>query len=48
MNQSILNEVYTKLVVLDTATGKELAVVTDEEITTASPEIVVKLTPKYD
>lgn len=44
----ILSDSYQKLVVLDVETGEELAVVTDEEITTARSSIVVKLTPRYD
>lgn len=43
-----LSDDYTKLVVLDKETGKEIAVVTNEEITTAEDNIVVKLTPTYD
>lgn len=43
-----LSDDYTKLVVLDTDTGKEIAAVTNEEITTAGENIVVKLTPTYD
>ena len=43
----IMGNEYTKLVVLDLITNKEIAVVTDREITTANPEIVVKLTPAY-
>lgn len=39
---------YTKLVVLDMAKNVELAVITEDDIDTASPDIVVKLTPKYD
>lgn len=37
-----------KLTVLDIETGKEIAVVTSELITTAGDNIVVKLTPEYD
>lgn len=44
----ILSEDYTKMVVLDTKTGKEIAVITNEVITTAQDSIVVKLTPRYD
>lgn len=43
----VMGNEYTKLVVLDLITNKEIAVVTDREITTANPEIVVKLTPAY-
>ena len=43
----VMGNEYTKLVVLDLSTNKEIAVVTDREITTANPEIVVKLTPAY-
>jgi len=46
----ILSNDYTKLVVLNTHTGEEIAVIThgDTEVNTASDEIVVKLTPKYN
>lgn len=43
-----LSDDFKKLVVLDKETGKEIAVVTNEEITTAEDNIVVKLTPTYD
>lgn len=43
----VMGNEYTKLVVLDLSTNKKIAVVTDREITTANPEIVVKLTPAY-
>lgn len=39
---------YSKLTVVDTAREAELAVITEDDIDTASPDIVVKLTPKYD
>lgn len=45
---SILSEDYTKLVVFDSLVNKEVAVVTNDLITTASNEVVVKLTPKYN
>lgn len=45
---NILSEDYTKVVVLDESTGKEIAVIANELITTAADNIVVKLTPKYD
>lgn len=44
----ILSDKITKLVVLDLNAGKEIAVVTNELITTAGDEIVVRLTPAYD
>jgi len=44
----ILSTDYTKIVVLNTKTGEEVAVITNELITTAMDEIVVKLTPRYD
>lgn len=37
-----------KITVKNIETGKEIAVITDEKITTAAPEIVVILKPKYD
>ena len=43
-----LSDDYQKLVVLDVNTGKEIAVITNDEITTAEDNIVVKLTPVYD
>lgn len=39
---------YAKLTVLNTRTNEELAVITECEITTASDEIVVKLTPNNE
>ena len=43
-----LSDDYQKLVVLDVNTGKEIAVITNDEIATAEDNIVVKLTPVYD
>ena len=45
---SILSNEITKIVVMDKDTGEEIAVVTEDEITTAGDNIVVKLTPNYD
>ena len=45
---NILSDQFTKMVVLDVTAGEEIAVVTNELITTAGDEIVVKLTPAYD
>jgi len=45
---TILSEEYTKIVVMDKETGKEIAVITNDLITTANDNIVVKLTPKYN
>lgn len=44
----IMSGAYIKLVVEDTRTGKQIAVITDEMITTADDEIVVRLTPDAD
>lgn len=44
----ILSKDYEKAVVYDLKTGKEIAVITNELITTASPDIVIKLTPSKD
>lgn len=46
MNNSILGNGYAKITVLDLETGKEIAVITNELVTTADQEIAVKLTPK--
>lgn len=46
MNNKVLSESYSKLVVYDEKTKKELAVITHEEIKTANSDIVVKLTPQ--
>lgn len=46
--KGVLSDDYTKLAVVDLSTGKEIAVITNELITTASDNIVVKLTPKYN
>lgn len=45
---NVLDKDYTKLIVIDTGTGEEIAVVTNDLITTANSAIVVKLTPRYD
>ena len=45
VENGILSEQYEKLVIEDTVTGKEIAVITDTEVTTATDTIVVKLTP---
>lgn len=42
---NVLSDDYVKLVVYDQETGKEIAVVTNELITIAADNIVVKLTP---
>ncbi|MCI1951774.1 MAG: hypothetical protein LKJ50_03200 [Clostridiales bacterium] len=44
----IMQGKYTRLAIIQVSTGKEIAVVTDDETTTANPDIVVKLTPSYD
>ena len=43
-----LSDDFTKLVVLNAETGEEIAVVTNDEITTAEDNIVVKFTPNYE
>lgn len=43
----IMQGKYTRLAIIQVSTGKEIAVVTDDEITTANPDIIVKLTPSY-
>lgn len=47
---NILSELYQKLIVLNVDTGEEIAVITDNDtpINTASDNIIVKLTPRYD
>lgn len=42
-----MNCKFTKLSVIQLSTGKEIAVVTDKEVTAATSDIVVKLTPDY-
>jgi len=44
----ILNPSLTRIAIIDTASGEEIAVITNEEITTASDEIVVVLTPEHN
>lgn len=44
----ILSDEVSKLVVMDITTGKEITVITNELVTTAGDEIVVKVTPIYD
>ena len=48
VDMNILSGAYTKVTVMEADTGKEIAVITNELITTAGQGIVVKLTPKYD
>lgn len=45
---NILSASYTKITVLDIETDKEIAVITNELITTARDSVVVKLTPSYN
>lgn len=45
---TILSNEYIKITVFDLETGKEIAVITNDLITTARDSIVVKLTPSYD
>lgn len=44
----VLSEEYTKIVIIDLETGKEIAVITNDLITTAETNIAVKLTPNYN
>lgn len=44
-HRGILSDDYTRITVLDTRDGKEIAVITNEMITTADDAIVVKLKP---
>ena len=44
----ILSDQFTKMVVVDLSTGKEIAAVTNDLITTAGDNIAVRLTPAYD
>lgn len=46
MDHGILSEPYEKLVVYDTQTEKEIAVITNELVNTAAENIVVRLIPK--
>lgn len=41
----IMGGAYGKLTVENVQTGEQIAVVTDEAITTANAEIIVRLTP---
>ena len=43
---NVLSDAYERLTVVDLNTGEELAVVTDELITTAADHLVVKLLPR--
>lgn len=45
IENGILSEQYEKLVIEDIATGKEIAVITDTEVITATETTVVRLTP---
>ena len=45
MKNNILSKNYKKIVIYDEETKKELAVSTDEEVKTASSNIIVKLQP---
>lgn len=47
-DMNILSGAYMKITVMEADTGKEIAVITNELITTAGQGVVVKLTPKYD
>ena len=48
MGNQALSDKYSKITILDTVTGEEIAVITNNVITTAADNIVVKLTPIYD
>lgn len=43
----LLDDSVTKITVLDLDTGEEIAVITNELVTTANDRIVVKVTPYY-
>ncbi|WP_172436253.1 hypothetical protein LDJ90_02765 [Fusobacterium vincentii] len=45
MKNNILSKNYKKIVIYDEKTKKELAIITDEKVKTASSNIVVKLQP---
>ncbi|MDF2873337.1 MAG: hypothetical protein K0R22_20 [Sporomusa sp.] len=42
---NVLSDKFSRLVVYDEANSKEIAVITSEQVITANPSIVVKLTP---
>lgn len=42
----ILSGGYKTIAVIDLSSGEEIAAITDDSVTTASNNIVVKLTPK--
>lgn len=44
---NVLSGEYTKIVVQNTVTGEEAAVITNDMITTAD-NFIVRMTPKYD
>ncbi len=48
MGNQVLSNRYSRITILDTVTGEEIAVITNNVITTAADNIVVKLTPFYD
>lgn len=45
MGNQVLSDKYSKITILDAVTGEEIAVITNDVITTAADNIVVKLTP---
>jgi len=45
MKNNILSKNYKKIVIYNEKTKKELAIITDEKVKTASSNIVVKLQP---
>lgn len=48
MGNQVLSNRYSRITILDTVTGEVIAVITNDVITTATDNIVVKLTPIYD
>lgn len=42
----ILSDAIERLIVEDTTTGKQIAVITDEDVFTANDNIVVRLKPR--
>lgn len=46
-SNKVLSNLIEKVTVIDLTNNQEIAVITDELITTADDHIVVKLTPRY-
>lgn len=48
MSNHVLSDKYSKITILNIESGEEIAVITNDVITTAADNVIVKLTPVYN